>query len=233
MTADLEEKRGWIRRFFSETGRSYDAVVNRFTFGIDRRWKARIVAKLSNPSRVLDLACGTGILTFAIKRRYPRCEVVGVDITAGYLAVARKKAEAFGVRGVTFIHSAAEDYCPETRFEAVTTSYLPKYADIPRLIGNAAGILNPGGIVVLHDFTYPTSPALRALFSLYFRCAQPIGGWCYPEWKGVLIELPEVIRRTTWVKEVTAALAAEGFEEIAVESLTLQGAALVTARKPR
>ncbi|MFQ5588866.1 MAG: class I SAM-dependent methyltransferase [Nitrospiria bacterium] len=228
---ELDEKRGWIKRFFRETGASYDEVVHRFTFGIDRRWKKKILSKMSAPQKVLDLACGTGILTFGIKDKYPRCHVTGVDITEGYLNVAREKAAASGVRDVTFILSAAEDFVPGTQYDVITSSYLPKYADIPRLMQHLNQMLAPGGIIILHDFTYPSSKALQMTFELYFKCAQPIGALAYPEWKEVLLELPEVIRKSDWVDELVQAMRHEGLSEIQVESLTLQGAALVTAKK--
>ncbi len=229
---ELEEKRGWIERFFKETGTSYDDVVHRFTFGIDRLWKKKILSKMQAPRNVLDLACGTGILTFGILEKFPQCHVTGVDITEGYLQVARSKTREKGIQNVTFIHSAAEEYLSDERYDVVTSSYLPKYADIPKLIRHLNQMLEPGGIIILHDFTYPSSKMLQKTFELYFKCAQPVGAWAYPEWKHVLLELPEVIRKSNWVEELTQALRNEGLVNIQVESLTLQGAALVTAVKP-
>lgn len=227
------EKADWIDQFFSMTGPTYDEVVHRFTLGIDRLWKKRILKKVGespSPKKILDLACGTGILTFALARKYPGSEVVGVDISKGYLEIARAKAEAMKIGNARFIHSRAEDFLSDDRFDAVTTSYLPKYADIALLMRNLATMLSPGGVIVFHDFTYPANRFLQMTFELYFKLIQPIGGWRYPEWKEVLIELPTVIRKTRWVFEVTAAMRREGFSEIRTESLTLQGSALVSAK---
>lgn len=227
------EKAVWIDRFFSTTGPTYDEVVDRFTLGIDRLWKRRILKRLEKnppPGKILDLACGTGILTFALAQKYPESEVVGVDISKGYLEVARSKGEASAVRNVRFFQCRAEDFSSGDRFDAVVTSYLPKYADNDRLMKNLAGMLSPGGRIVFHDFTYPASRFLQLTFECYFKLIQPIGGWRYPEWKEVLIDLPAVIRKTAWVAEVTAAMEREGFSDIRVEPLTLQGSALVSAR---
>jgi len=219
-----------IERFFSQTGPSYDAVVHYFTLGIDRRWKQRILAALPPaPRRILDLACGTGILTFAIARAHPGCHVVGVDISRSYLDVAEAKAARSD--RVTFVHQPAEAFVSDLPFDAVTASYLPKYADLDRLIPQIAAMLVPGGVVILHDFTYPTHPLLQHLFHLYFKAIQIIGGTIYPEWKETLRELPEVIRTTTWVEESIAAMRRSNLCDIHVASLTLQGAALITARR--
>lgn len=230
--ASLEEKRQWIDKFFSRTGPSYDEVVHRFTLGIDRLWKKRILEQITSPRSVLDLACGTGILTFAIARKFPESCVIGVDITKGYLGIARLKAEALGFKNVDFVHSPAEDYLSHARFDTITTSYLPKYADLPRLIKNCRRMMAPEGRLLMHDFTYPDSLILQKIFALYFKLAQQIGGLWYPEWKEVLRDLPEVIRQTAWVSDTTAAMEAEGFCEVQVESLTMQGAAIISAKAP-
>ena len=228
----LEEKRAWAERFFEKTGASYEQVVDHSTFWIDRLWKKKIIGKIPPSSqKILDLACGTGLLTFAMAKKFPHASIVGVDLTKGYLDIARKKADKNRIGNVSFVHSAAEEFVSGDRFDAVTTSYLPKYADLDRLIPNLSRLLLPGGRLIFHDFTYPTHPLLQWTFEAYFKLLPPIGGWRWPEWKEVLYELPIVIRKTTWVPELAAALRRERFSEIQIESLTMQGSALVSARR--
>src|SRR3954467_13779005 len=81
-----------VERFFRGTGSTYDLVVNVATCGIDRLWKRRIVGLIPpQATRILDLACGTGISTAAIARRFPRARIVGVELREEYLALARRK----------------------------------------------------------------------------------------------------------------------------------------------
>ncbi len=234
---DQKTKEALITEFFSSTGGSYNAVVNGFTLGIDHLWKKKMVHHLAAssdrpaPKRILDLACGTGLLTFAIAKRFPDSQVVAVDISAGYLEVAWRKAHKKKIHNVSFVLSPAEEFIPNDRFDAVTASYLPKYADLPRLIQNLSGMVNPGGMVLFHDFTYPKSRFLQWLFEGYFKLIPTIGGLLYPEWKSVLCQLPDVIRKTQWVTELTETLKKGPFDAICVESLTLEGSALVSARR--
>ncbi len=232
MNISQVKKTEWIEKFFSNTGKSYDSVVNIFTLGIDRLWKKKIVGKLTHPKKVLDLACGTGILTMAIAEKFPKCEVVGVDISADYLQVAWRKTYKNKIKNVSFVLSAAEEFTASSQFDAVTASYLAKYADLPLLIKNLSGIIAPGGVIIFHDFTYPKNPSLQSLFEGYFKLVSPVGRILYPEWKEVFCELPHVIRETKWVEELTEALKKEGFCNIQVESLTCEGSAIVSARKP-
>lgn len=229
----LEQKRDYVARFFGATGATYDEVVRRGTFGVDRIWKRRLLAKLVRPRRVLDLACGTGILTLEIARRYPQAEVVGVDITDGYLAVARRKAASEGIGNVQFVRSWAEEFEASASFDAITSSYLAKYADLGQLAPRLAAMLAPGGSALFHDFSYPTNALLARLWERHMKLLKRLGGPRYPEWRAVFDELPELVRRTRWVEELPRALRAAGLASVTIEPLALQGATLVSARKPR
>ena len=71
-----------VQQFFPGTGATYDLIVNLCTFGFDRWWKGRILKKIPAGARlIMDQACGTGILTFKIARKWPGARIVGVDVT--------------------------------------------------------------------------------------------------------------------------------------------------------
>ncbi|TFZ03085.1 methyltransferase domain-containing protein [Ramlibacter henchirensis] len=221
-----------VERFFQGTGNSYDWMVNAATFGIDRLWKRRI-AQLVPPRsrRVADLACGTGISTFAIARRLPHCQVVGVELREEYLAIAREKARRQALPNVEFVLSRAEDYRSQAPFDCISSSYLAKYADLPRLVANARDMLEPGGLFLMHDFTYPPKPYLVSVWRLYFKALQRLGSPLFPAWREIFQGLPQLIEQSRWPQELPAALQAHGFAEIRRLDLTLYGSAIVTARR--
>jgi demethylmenaquinone methyltransferase/2-methoxy-6-polyprenyl-1,4-benzoquinol methylase len=227
-----QAKLNLVERFFSGTGSSYDFMVNFGTFGIDRRWKRVIVSRLPpDPRRILDLACGTGILTLAIARRYPRCEVVGVELREEYLEHAREKVARLGLGNVTLVLSRAEDYAADAPFDCVCSSYLAKYADLDLLTRNTHAMLAPGGLILMHDFIYPPKGPLRTIWKLHLRALRHLGTPLFPAWREIFHGLPELIARTRWLAELDTALRASGFREIRIEPLTLHGSAIVSARK--
>lgn len=222
-----------VQRFFSGTGFSYDQVVTVCTCGFDRYWKKVILAKIpANPARVLDQACGTGILTLAIARAFPGCRVTGVELRDEYLDIARDKARSAGIGNVEFVLGRAEDVVPEGYYDCITSSYLAKYAELDPLIANAWKLLRPGGLIIMHDFTYPANPLFLRLWRAYFHLMRMIGDRIYPEWRTVFHELPEFLRQSRWLPEVLASLRAHPFGDIRSESLTFGTSAIVTARKP-
>lgn len=230
--SSVQSRLALVDRFFRGTGTSYDFMVNAATFGIDRRWKRRIVDLIpAGATRILDLACGTGISTLAIAARCPSAHIVGVELREEYLAIARDKVRERGLSNIELVLSPAEDYRDAAAFDCISSSYLAKYADLARLIPAAFGMLRPGGVIILHDFTYPPG-YLVPVWRLYFALLRTVGGVFFPAWREIYHGLPQLIRETRWLDESRERLRDAGFEDITCSYLTAYGSAIVHARKP-
>ena len=72
-------------------------------------------------ARVLDLGTGSGAIALAIKRERPGCEVVGVDVSAAALAVARANAARLGL-DVRFLESDWFAALDGERFDAIVAN---------------------------------------------------------------------------------------------------------------
>ena len=220
-----------VEQFFSGTGSTYDHMVNLCTLGIDRFWKERILGKLPSPRRVMDLACGTGILTFAIAKKFPGCHVIGVELREEYLRIARKKAKELGIANVEFILSRAEDVVLNDSFDCITSSYLAKYVDLKLLVRNMTRLLRDDGLLLFHDFTYPSNPIWATSWEFYFKLLQRFGARKYPQWKNVFYGLPELVRRTSWVEDLRHAMEENSLREIKLQYLIFGASAIMTGRK--
>jgi demethylmenaquinone methyltransferase/2-methoxy-6-polyprenyl-1,4-benzoquinol methylase len=219
-------------RFFAGTGTSYDTVVKLFTLGFDGWWKKRIVDAIpKDASHIVDQACGTGILTFKIARRFPSCRVTGVELRDEYLNIAKEKARALKLGNVDFVLGKAEDVRIDGPVDCITSSYLAKYAELRSLTRNAKAMLRPGGVLAMHDFAYPKDPRFARLWAFYLKILQTLGPRFFPEWKTVFDELPGFLRQTTWLTELPEILRENGFSPVRAETLTWGASALVTATK--
>jgi demethylmenaquinone methyltransferase/2-methoxy-6-polyprenyl-1,4-benzoquinol methylase len=167
----------------------------------------------------------------AIARRFPNSRIVGVELREEYLALARKKFGQYGMNNVDLVLSRAEDYRSTERFDCISSSYLAKYADLPLLVRNCSQLLKPGGLLLMHDFTFPPNPALVALWRLYFKTLQAIGGALLPAWREIYYGLPRLIEETRWLPELERALAQNGFSDVRTQYLTAYGSAIMTARR--
>ena len=108
-------------------------------------WTPRMAdaARIGAGQRVLDVACGTGVLARAVADRVgPRGAVVGLDVNEGMLAVARRKAPAIEWR-----QGAAEDLpFADASFDAVVSQFgLMFFQDRARAIRQMIRVLRPGG----------------------------------------------------------------------------------------
>lgn len=224
---DLER----VRSLFRGAATRYDVVVRTTTLGMDLLWKRRLLAAVPDDrriDRVLDLACGTGIVTFALARRFPQAEVVGLDASPEMLSVARERNTDANVR---FVERPAEEMTALGRdaFDLVTGSYLPKYTDVERLAVDVRAVLADPGVAVLHDFTYPRSDVYRAGFEGYWallsRLLPHVDGY-----SAISADLRELIRDASgWPETLAAALRGAGFDGVEVRWQPFEIAAIVVA----
>jgi ubiquinone/menaquinone biosynthesis C-methylase UbiE len=135
---------------------SYDAITQ-YALPPHEGWvrQALIEAiRLPQPRRILDLGCGTGSTTLLLKRKFPRAEVIGLDLSPYMLVVAEDKAHTAGL-DIQWRHAKAEQTgFPDASFDLVTASLL--FHETPPAIAQAIlsesfRLLNPGGEVVILD----------------------------------------------------------------------------------
>jgi demethylmenaquinone methyltransferase/2-methoxy-6-polyprenyl-1,4-benzoquinol methylase len=235
-----------LRFFTSINASSYDAVVRITTFGQDHIWKKRILDVIdkhhlschcsysslrfsTGPHMCLDLASGTGILSSLIKRRGskgPRM-VVGLDLIFEYLQVAKKKCSTGELTNGT------AEFLPyrEESFDSVTSSYLAKYVDVERAVNECWRVLKHNGVLVFHDFTYPSNLLARNFWNAYFmilRSASKI----ISSWAPVFQELDQVVKMSNWPGQTVKALKDKGFKNISFTLHTMNTAAIISANKP-
>ncbi len=104
-------------------------------------------------ARLLDIACGTGAFLAEIKRNHPRLAVTGIDLSAPYLAVARRRLAAWS--RTAFVEANAEQLpFTDSSADIVTCVYL--FHELPRSARRAvaaeiARVLKPGGRLIFVD----------------------------------------------------------------------------------
>ena len=229
---DLARREALVDRWFDGTGASYDRVVAWTTLGLDGYWKRRMLAVLpERATRVLDLACGTGIVLERLARRYPDAELVGVDLTREYLDVAGTKLGRKDI-DARLIHANAETVAFDGRFDVVSASYLPKYVDAERLLANLTPHVAPGGTVVMHDFTYPKVLLLRWAWYGWMRLLATAGRRVFPAWdKAFDDELLHFIVRSRWPRSFVRAFEQHGYVDVTCEPVSGRMATIVSARR--
>jgi ubiquinone/menaquinone biosynthesis C-methylase UbiE len=104
-------------------------------------------------AQLLDIACGTGAWLAEIKRNYPRLAVTGIDLSAPYLTVARRRLAAWS--RVSLAEANAESLpLADSSVDIVTCVYL--FHELPKRARRAVAqeirrVLKPGGRLIFVD----------------------------------------------------------------------------------
>ena len=215
------------RFFTSENASTYDYIVRFTTFGQDHLWKDHMVKIINNQHMcILDLACGTGILSSMLIKRIPSIRVVGLDLISEYLQIAKAKKN-----NSLLVNGAAETLpFANQSFDCIISSYLPKYVNIDLLIDECCRILKHRGIVIFHDFTYPQNFMVQYMWKAYFAILRFMANFI-KSWNIVFSELDKVIQTNNWPNHILRSLETKGFDEIYYKNYTLGTAAIISAKK--
>ncbi|MEO8440508.1 MAG: ubiquinone/menaquinone biosynthesis methyltransferase [Spartobacteria bacterium] len=160
-----------VRAMFQRVARRYDLANHLLSAGFDFSWRARAARMVQewNPTRVLDLATGSGDLALTIAQKLPQAEVTGADFCPEMLEQAKAKGLAR-----TVVADALHLPFPDASFEAVTVAFgLRNMADWGAALAEVARVLAPGGHLLVLDFSLPRG-RLRPIYRAYLHHVLPL-----------------------------------------------------------
>lgn len=201
-----EAKQQAIREMFDTIASRYDFVNRVMTFRLDTKWRKIAIEalQLSAPSRVLDLASGTGDLCISIQKRGHTA--ISVDLSYGMLSYDRSgapRAQADILR-LPF---------PNSSIDAVICGFaLRNLVDLPTFFVEIARVLKPDGRVVLLDVGVPHNPIIRFGNNIYFGKIVPKIGALLSD-RDAYRYLPRSIVYLPPREELTAMLRHAGFND--------------------
>ena len=167
-----ETKPQFVDALFDRGARHYDGVVD-WGFlrsgAFYRRWALQRNG-LRPGHRLLDVACGTGLVAVEAARILGSAEgITCVDPSEGMLSVARGKL------GATFVKGRAEALpFPDESFDFLTMGYALRHVtDLEATFAEYRRVLKPGGRVLVLEVTKPAGRIRAAMFGLYFGRVYP------------------------------------------------------------
>lgn len=178
-----QEKSEYVRRLFDAIARRYDFMNDVMTFGLVGRWQRFSVSRLGlgPQARALDVCCGTAELAILMKSvAGPMARVWGLDFSQDMLSVADAKIARLGLTNdIHLVCGNALDLpFPDNDFDGAISGFaLRNVTDIPKVIGEMARVVKPGGKVVTLEMSKPMSPLLRAGHRFYLYRVVPVIGW--------------------------------------------------------
>jgi malonyl-CoA O-methyltransferase len=156
-----------IAQSFSSMAGSYDAWA-----AAQRQMAARLVEAL--PERlvdgpIVDLCCGTGVLTELLHERYPEAPVLGVDVAEGMIEVCRRRLPE-----LDFSVADVEGFTPAPCALIASNCGLHWLRDPAATVHRLAGALLPGSVIAM---AVPVEGSLAELRASYEEAVgQPMMG---------------------------------------------------------
>lgn len=231
---DAVSKREYNRRLFAVVAGRYDAVTTLLSFGRDRRWKRYLVTSLPRDGvhKALDIACGTGDLTYAVATHSPNARVTGIDLTPEMVRRARRLWRGFEAMIDFAIGDMSALPYPAGHFDLVTGGYALRNApDLDATLREIYRVLAPKGRLALLDFSHADSPGVASLQIGILRLWGRVWGKLLHDNPEVYGYISESLRRFPSKKGLERKLRQTGFRNVRSRTFFLGLIAVTFARK--
>jgi demethylmenaquinone methyltransferase / 2-methoxy-6-polyprenyl-1,4-benzoquinol methylase len=207
-----------VREMFSAIAPRYDLLNHVLSFNIDRWWWWRTARTFSSilsrsDAQVLDLCCGTGDMTFALRRqaRSGGASIAGLDFSHAMLERALRKSNGNSPRWIEA--DALNLPFADNSLDLVTSAFgFRNLADYDAGLREIARVLRPGGQLGILECAEPDG-VVGKMYGVYFKRVLPAVGGAISGVKGAYSYLPASVGRFPRPDEMTSRMRAAGLSQ--------------------
>lgn len=231
-------KREQVEKMFDRLAPTYDYVNRTLSLGVDRIWRQRAITHLKFkgawPSRVLDVATGTGDLALLAAVELGAEDVIGIDISDEMMKVAQEKAEAANLE--SSVHFQHEDCSalsfPDKSFDAVISAFaLRNFENIEQCLSEMRRVLQADGDIVVIDLCAPRRFPMKQIFSVYKKYIMPHMGKSVSKDVSAFHYLPESMESVPQGEAMAALFTKAGFKNVQYKYLNFGMCCMYTANR--
>jgi len=234
--SDPESAGRAVREMFTSVAPRYDLLNHVLSFNVDRLWWWRTARSFASilkrqDARVLDLCCGTGDMTFALRRQAGEsaANILGVDFSHAMLQRANDKSAGKALRWVEA--DALRLPFPDQQFDLITAAFgFRNLADYDAGLREMVRLLRPGGECGILDFGEPRG-LMGKLYRVYFKRVLPAIGTLISGVRGPYAYLPASVERFPAPAEMLGRMRCAGIREASWTPYTFGIAGLYRGRK--
>lgn len=233
-------KTSQVEQMFDSIAPAYDFMNRAMTLGIDKWWRRRAVRLLakSHPQRILDIATGTGDLALLMQRTLHPRQIVGLDLSAGMLDIAREKLRRALIQAdtcqITFEQGDSLNMrFADGSFDAITVAYgVRNFEHLDQGYREMCRVLAPGGVLCVIELSLPTNPLVKPLYDLYTRHIIPLVGRGISKDPRAYTYLPQSIAAVAQGQQMLQLMRDAGFTDTRHIPMTFGVCSIYIARKP-
>jgi demethylmenaquinone methyltransferase/2-methoxy-6-polyprenyl-1,4-benzoquinol methylase len=166
-----EGKKEQVTKMFDTISKEYDNLNRVISFGIDIKWRNKVVEIVgnTNPETVLDIATGTGDLAINLTKTSAK-KIIGLDISDGMLEVGRTKINKLQLNSKIEMVLADSEELPfeANSFDAITVAFgVRNFENLEKGLGEIYRVLKPGGTFVVLETSVPTKTPYKQGYRFY------------------------------------------------------------------
>ena len=228
-----------VREMFTSIAPRYDLLNHVLSLNVDRLWWRQTARTFRHilvrpDARVLDLCCGTGDMTLALRHQAGKStpRIIGADFVHPMLQRASAKSRKSGAFAPGWIEADALTLpLASEGFDLVTSAFgFRNLADYDQGLREIVRVLRPGGECGILDFSEPKG-MMGVLYRVYFKDVLPRIGTMISGVHGPYAYLPASVLRFPEPEEMLRRMKAAGFAEATWTPYTFGIAGLYRGKK--
>lgn len=164
-------KKEQVAKMFDTISKEYDGLNRVISFGIDVKWRKKVVAivKKIHPKSILDIATGTGDLAINLAQT-KASKIIGLDISEGMLNVGRKKIKNLQLNSTIEMVLGDSEKIPfsDNSFDAITVAFgVRNFENLSKGLSEIYRVLKTGGTFVVLETSVPTKTPYKQGYQFY------------------------------------------------------------------
>jgi demethylmenaquinone methyltransferase / 2-methoxy-6-polyprenyl-1,4-benzoquinol methylase len=226
-----DKKAGMVHGVFTSVASRYDIMNDVMSVGIHRVWKDAMMDWLAPQphQRLLDVAGGTGDISFRFLKRAPGANAVVLDMTESMLIAGRQRAEAEQQAAHLdwVVGDAMALPFEDNTFDVYTISFgIRNVTRVQDALSEAYRVLRPGGRLMVLEFSQLPNPALQWAYDRYSFNVIPAMGKAIANDRDSYQYLVESIRKFPDQETFASMIRTAGFDMVKYRNLSMGIAAL-------
>lgn len=228
-------KKEQVAKMFDNISENYDGLNRVISFGIDVKWRKKVVAIVgkNNPKQILDIATGTGDLAIMLAGLQPD-KVIGLDISEGMLEVGKQKVTKAKLSNMIDLIVGDSENMPfeDNSFDAITVSFgVRNFANLDKGLKEIKRVLKPGGTFVVLETSVPTKFPYKQGYKFHTSVVLPFVGKLFSKDKVAYSYLSESANSFPFGEKFNNILLKNGFSTAIDKPVTFGVASIYVATK--
>lgn len=173
-------KKEQVEQMFDNIAGNYDKLNRVISFGIDVKWRKKVlkIVSDSNPKIILDIATGTGDLAILMTETNAE-KIIGLDISDGMLEVGRIKIRQKNLNDKIEMVLADSENMPydDSYFDAITVAFgVRNFENLEKGLSEILRVLKPNGVFVILETSVPEKFPFTQGYRFYSKVILPLIG---------------------------------------------------------